>query len=304
MKIIHFLSRRLRGTSGLRGLIAVMVASLLVSGCSGLKVGNVDVGALSSAVARLDGMTDKSQEEEQAIGDQVALTLLQDARIDPRDHVQRYVNQVGQWIVAQSERPDLQWRFIVLDDPGFNAFAAPAGYVFITRGLLDALESEAELAAVLAHEAAHVLRKHHLEAIKTDATLGLLTDIGQVALSAREDNRGGAADSPLTRQLQSEKFIKSVQGLYTRGLDRSDEIDADRIGLILTARAGYDPYALLKVLQKIDSRHADKNVFAVFASRHPPAGDRIAAVTPLYERADLNRDHFRDLPERYRTNLK
>jgi predicted Zn-dependent protease len=89
--------------------------------------------------------------------------------------MERYVNQLGRWISLQSTRPNLPWTFAVLDDPGFNAFAAPGGYIYVTKGLIDRVADEAEVAGILAHEIVHVTSKHHLIALNKAARAGLLT---------------------------------------------------------------------------------------------------------------------------------
>src|SRR5690606_31708209 len=126
-----------------------------------------NLGNVKTAIVGVDA------EEEAAIGFEAAATLLGAAPLLDDDGMQRYVNRVGRWVAMQSERPALSWHFAVIDHPNVNAFAAPGGYVFITRGLLFQLRNEAELAGVLGHEIAHVVQKHHLEALKKQARLEL-----------------------------------------------------------------------------------------------------------------------------------
>ncbi|OYX24853.1 MAG: peptidase, partial [Hydrogenophilales bacterium 32-62-9] len=105
---------------------------------------------------------DYSPEEETRIGKQIAGNLLGAVPLVRDDKLQRYVNLVGNWVALQSGRKDISWHFGVLDTEDINAFAAPGGYIFVTRGLYQRLNNEAELAGVLAHEIAHVTLKHHL----------------------------------------------------------------------------------------------------------------------------------------------
>ena len=111
------------------------------------------------------------------IGRQLSAVLLGSKPLHPDMALQRYVNQLGRWISLQSPRPNLPWTFVVLDDPGYNAFAAPGGYVFVTKGLIDRCADEAELAGILAHEITHVTAKHHLLAIRKTAQSGMLTQL-------------------------------------------------------------------------------------------------------------------------------
>ncbi|HEX2546146.1 MAG TPA: M48 family metalloprotease, partial [Ramlibacter sp.] len=125
---------------------------------------------LSESVDRID------EPKEIEIGRQLAAVLLGSKPLHPDLALQRYVNRLGRWISLQSTRPNLPWTFGVLDDPGFNAFAAPGGYVFVTKGLVDRVD-EAELAGILAHEITHVTGKHHLQALAARARSGLATQL-------------------------------------------------------------------------------------------------------------------------------
>ena len=126
------------------------------------------------------------------IGQQLAAILLGSKPLLPDMAMQRYLNQLGRWISLQSTRPDLPWTFAILDDPGFNAFAAPGGYVFVTKGLMDRVQDEGELAGILAHEITHVTARHHLIALNKAARTGLLT---QVIGSQLKNDLGGMVSS-------------------------------------------------------------------------------------------------------------
>ena len=129
--------------------------------------GNIDLGKALKIVQKVQqATTDIDESQEISLGAGISSNLLGAALPLQNQAVQEYVNHVGRWLSLHTERPDLPWHFAVLDDNNVNAFAAPGGYVFITKGLLARMKSEAELAGVLAHEMAHVLKKHHLQAIK------------------------------------------------------------------------------------------------------------------------------------------
>ncbi len=117
---------------------------------------------------------DYSSEEETRIGRQIAGDLLGAVPLVRDDKLQRYVNLVGDWVALQSGRNDVTWHFGVLDTEDINAFAAPGGYIFVTKGLYKRLNNEAELAGVLAHEIAHVTMKHHLKVLKQSSLIGAL----------------------------------------------------------------------------------------------------------------------------------
>ena len=220
--------------------------------------GAVTAGSKGSDVfdMLLQSVEQIDEAKEIQIGKQVAAVLLGSKPLVPDMAMQRYVNQLGRWISLQSTRPNLPWTFAVLDDDGFNAFAAPGGYVFITKGLMNRLSDEAELAGILAHEISHVTAKHHLTAMSKAARAGLLT---QAISSQLKNNLAGQVSSQL---------LALSRDVYTKGLDQSDEFDADRSGVTLAARAGFDPYGLVAVLQELRTAAPDDGLFALSLSTH------------------------------------
>ncbi len=204
-----------------------------------------------------------SQEDEIAIGRQIAGNLLGAAPLVKDDALQKYVNDVGRWVASQSERPDLPWHFGVIETNDVNAFSAPGGYVFLTRGLYRLLQNEAELAGVLAHEVGHVVRKHHLKLLQQSK----LVDIGGKLLAKR------AGENEAIR-----KLIGSGAEVCARSLDKNAEFEADRIGVVLAARAGYDPFGLPSVLQEIGHFAKDDGAVALLFKTHPAPDDRLARL--------------------------
>jgi len=211
-----------------------------------------------------------SEEEEIEIGRNAAAVLLGASK--PVDDValQRYVNKIGRWVVSQTERPDLPWHFCVLDSSHLNAFAAPGGYVFITKGLLDTMSSESELAAVLAHESAHVLQKHHVKAMTNFSNSGVS---GLLKLASQTQGAQG--------NFMATELVKEVKEMYLRGLDKDDEYEADRMGVIIAARAGYDPFGLATVLQTLDSINPDDETVSLLFKTHPSPQARITELEPV-----------------------
>ena len=180
--------------------------------------------------------------------------------------LQRYVNRVGLWVAAGSSRPDLDWTFVITDSAAVNAYAAPEGYVFVTLGLFLLLESEAELAVVLGHEIAHVTERDHLEALKANLALGVAQDL------LRAEGVEGMDDATLDR------LVTAGVRLYGIGLEREDEFNADRIGIVLAARAGYDPWALLITLTLLDALNPTAPAMSLHSSTHPPPKVRRAVI--------------------------
>jgi Zn-dependent protease with chaperone function len=220
-----------------------------------------------------------------------------------RASLNEYVNKVGKALAANSERPDIRWTFMVLDDPSVNAFSAPGGYVFVTTGLLKAVENEAQLAGVLGHEIGHVTGRHALEGYKLQkaqmCTSALVAEDAERA--ARESGVAsgvnqlqrefGRFGGDFTRALNlpvfdvsnlSAEFIKKLTELIVSGLTkvgngadaesaRKNEFAADEAAARYMSFAGYDPAEYEKLIGKL----ADGG--GIFQP-HPSNKDRIAAL--------------------------
>jgi len=202
-----------------------------------------------------------SKEEEIALGREITGSILGAAPLVKDEVLQRYVNQVGRWVANQSERADLPWKFGVIESADLNAFAAPGGYVLITKGLYQKITNEAQLAGVLGHEIAHVLKKHQLKVLQKQQLLnfgaGKLND-----LLGKNDKL-------------AKKVIGSGAEISARGLDKEAEFEADRIGMVLATRAGYDTYGLADILQVIgQTNQADSSVALLFKT-HPSPDERL-----------------------------
>ena len=209
--------------------------------------------------ALLAGKT--SDEDEVRIGQQIAGNLLGAAPLVKDEPLQRYVNRVGRWVALQSERPDLVWRFGVIESEDLNAFAAPGGYVFVTKGLYRKLRNEAELAGVLGHEIGHVVKKHHLKLLQKSQMSAALGSFFSQQVK----------DGPAVIQ----NLIGNGAEIVARGLDKDAEFESDRLGLVYAARAGYDAYGLPSVLAEIGhSAKSDPKVSLLFKT-HPLPDERL-----------------------------
>jgi predicted Zn-dependent protease len=230
---------------------------------------NFDINRIINSVQNVGKATQEiDQKQEIEIGQDMAARLLGAAPLVDNAPLQRYVNNVGRWLASQSERPDLPWRFGVLDAPQLNAFAVPGGTIFLTRGLVQSMKSEAELAGVLAHEIVHVVKKHHLKAIQKGAQASLAGDALSLAL---DRSRGGSENR--------DKLISFGTEMYSRGLDKSDELDADRLGVVIAARGGYDAYGLPAVLQTLQAMNPADSALALMFKTHPAPGERLDALS-------------------------
>lgn len=219
----------------------------------------VDAGQLGFAL-----FGDYSPEEENRIGKQISGNLLGAVPLVRDDALQRYVNLVGNWVALQAGRKNTTWHFGVLDTEDINAFAAPGGYIFLTKGLYRRLNNEAELAGVLGHEIAHVTQRHHLKVLKKSSLIGAL---GQAASSKAQG---------------SDQMVQNLIGngaeIMARGLDKDAEFEADRVGIVFAARAGYDVWGLPTVLQDMAALPAKDNRTSLLYKTHPHPADRLAAL--------------------------
>jgi len=176
----------------------------------------------------------------------------------PDDTLQSYVHRIGQRIARVCHRPDLSYHFTAVDEPSENAIAVPGGYVYITRGLLERLESEAQLAAVLAHEVGHVVAR--------DTMAAMSRQYGMVALVAAAQVSGAPSDVA-----RGASFISAVLSLQ---YSREDERDADLTGLSYMVQAGYDPEGMVETMEILQELQTVRPV--EFFSTHPNPESRLA----------------------------
>lgn len=240
-------------------IVAAVAFSLMgTASAASLDLGRIfDAGKDAATAAK--GMDEK---EEIEVGREVAGRTLGAAPLVSDPQLQAYVNRVGRWVATQTERPDLPWHFGVLDNPAVNAFAAPGGYVLITRGLYEMLDNEAQLAGVLGHEIGHIVRRHHITVMQKSAALSA------GARLAQRDNRSAFLNN----------LIGTGAEVFARGLDKSAEFEADQIGVVLAARAGYSPYGLVEVLHKLAARGASDASLALLFKTHPTPSERLTQL--------------------------
>src|SRR5437762_990515 len=203
-------------------------------------------------------ITDK---EERQLGEQVSLMLRQRFGVYQNANVTKYVTLVGSMIAQAGTRPNLDWKFIVLDTDGVNAYAAPGGIVHITRGLLGLMKNEAQLAGVLGHEITHINVKHTVRAIQRSKAITM----------GAEQAGSGSLRNELIARLANKAFQTLCDGEFSR----EDENEADQVGVRLATKIGYSPTGIVDTLKQLDARNSgreDRN--GLFAS-HPATKDRI-----------------------------
>lgn len=212
-----------------------------------------------------EGLRKINEQEEIKIGGDLAGMLLGAAPLIDDPAKQAYVNRLGRWLALHSERPGLPWKFGIIDNDDFNAFSTPGGYVLVTRGLFDRMRSEAELAGVLAHEVAHVERKHHLEALQRSLRDQSLSEMRRYFTVSTGNSMADQFSTAL---------LNAGKDLYIKGLDPNAEYEADRIGVVVAARSGYSAYGLGGVLQTLTAT-TDERAYGMHSRTHPLPLERL-----------------------------
>lgn len=175
-----------------------------------------------------------SETEEVAIGRREDPKVREQYGVYNDPALQRYVNQIGQRLAKASHRPGIEYHFLVVDSPEVNAFALPGGYIYVTRGLIGYLGSEAELAAVLGHELGHVTARHSVQQMTAATAAGIGAAVLQIFVP---ETRGAGGDA-----------INVLGSALLSGYGREHELEADRLGAEYLARTGYDPQAMVRVV--------------------------------------------------------
>ena len=203
--------------------------------------------------------------EEQELGAAVSERIRTRYGVVQDAAVHRYLALVGTALAQGSTRPALPWTFVVLDTDGVNAFAAPGGYVHITRGALALIKNEAELAGVLGHEIIHVTEKHTIKAIQKSKA---------VQMGAAETLSGSSS-------LMERAVTATYDNIVERGFGRAEENESDELGVTLANKIGYAPNGLVGFLTTLKDRNKEsKEKRGLFAS-HPEMQERLDRITKL-----------------------
>jgi beta-barrel assembly-enhancing protease len=248
-----------------------------------------------------------SQEDEIGLGNALTASFLGASPLHADAGLQRYVNRVGRWIALQSGRPDLPWTFSVIDTDTINAFAMPGGSIIVSSGLIKRLGSEAELAGVLAHEIAHVVKKHQLAAIQANMKADFWKGVG-TSVAADHVRIGGGAVGSQVGAIAKPYLLDAAgnlikDGFFLRPLDRGLESEADHLAVVLATRAGYDPYGLTGAMQMLAQHQSGGDAASVF-STHPSPADRLADIEKFMPAIEARAKQPQLLEARFRQNVK
>ncbi len=233
-------------------------------------------------------ITDADLAAEISFGREVAAHILGRYQLDRDDKLNRYLNLVGRGVALHSNRSGLDYRFAVLASSTINAYAAPGGYIFVTRGAIANMADEAELAAVLAHEIAHVDSRHIVREVKIkgeggSAQAGLAHLIGAIGDPARVAFK--------------QAVDEALDILFKQGYSHRDEAEADQNGLILLAVTGYDPGGLRRYLAKLETSGDPE--LEIYNRTHPPFAERLAALDRAATETGLDKVTGPILKERF-----
>ncbi|MDP2167996.1 MAG: M48 family metalloprotease [Thermodesulfovibrionales bacterium] len=233
-------------------------------------------------------ITGSDIEEEIRFGREVAAMILGRMGFYDNPAITRYVNLVGQSVALNANRPEIEFHFAVLDSAEINAYAAPGGYIFITKGALGLARDESELAGVLAHEIAHVTERHIVKELNIQAT-----EESPVAGFARLIG-GGSESARLAFHQAAEKAIEI---LFTNGYKREDEIQADTTSVMFAALTGYDPSGLPGYLTRLSGSAGKKT--EVLDKTHPPHTERIGWINEAIAKGGIGGAGLKSNKERF-----
>ena len=213
-------------------------------------------------------------------GKNIAARILGQFKEYKNEKLKRYVSLVGKSLAMNSSRNEIDFHFTVLDADFINAYSAPGGYVFITKGAIKAMRDESELAAVLAHEVAHITEKHIVKEFKIkgrddSATAGISNLLGSSSSSAKV--------------AFAQSVDNAVNKLIKKGFKKKEELEADKTALLLLAATGYDPGSLRRYLKRVKRINKKHHVKSKYKPTHPPTSKRIKSLQRIAKQEGLQR---------------
>jgi beta-barrel assembly-enhancing protease len=259
---------------------AIALAFVLIASPAFAQIGSITkrIGQAQDAKNKMDKLAGMSEKEERQLGERISALLVDRFGVHQDEAVAKYVALVGSVLAQASTRPGLAWEFIVLDTDAVNAYAAPGGFVHITRGALGLIKNEAELAGVLGHEVIHITEKHTVASIDKANRVDVGTDVGTGFVPG-----GGWTQEALNR-FADIGYRVAFENKY----DRNDEMESDKLGIQAANKIGYAPTGLASFLKKIAERNKGmKEPNGWFAS-HPLLQDRIEEMEKTIKKEKLN----------------
>lgn len=237
--------------------------------------------------------TAKDIEEEVNFGREIAARIL--GRVDIADNktLTKYVGLVGKTVALRSNRPEIDYRFAVLNTKEINAYSTPGGFIFITKGALAIMADESELAGVIAHEIAHITERHIVKELNIQAS-----EESPISAFARFIGAGGDPAKAFFNQAVD----KALDILFKDGYKRADELESDKIAVILTALAGYRADGLLRYLKRISEIKGNDK--ANIGKTHPLYEERFSFIQKIMSDEGINPQKGVENAERLINTLK
>ena len=257
----------------LNWLVLLAVAPFLVGGCAAMAVAPVAAIAVKGATKANKASRPITDSEEYYIGRAVAARILSNYKLSQDTKLTEYVNEVGDVVARKSTRPNpfRGYHFAVLDTEEVNAFACPGGIIFVTKGLIKTCKNEDQLAAVLAHEVAHVANKDGINSISKARWTEVWTAMGKEAVTVY----GGSVAAGLVSLFEGtiDDVFKTI---VVNGYSRQAEEKADAAAVTELTSAGYDPGAMVVLLTAMEAK--GKGSTSGIFKTHPPTSERLAKV--------------------------
>ncbi len=230
-----------------------------------------------------------SDEDELILGKRVAAKVIERYGIENAPQTTYYLNLITTAIAQRSNRPDIPYHVAILATDDVNAYACPGGYIFVTRGTLNMVRDEAELAAVLAHEVSHVTERHIINALRNSKLMKVGTEMVAEAFKT---------PGPLLDQMTS----FATDALF-EGLDKSDEYESDEIAIDYLDRIGYDYPAMYDILKLLEIRRT-YGTTKVLDKTHPTPSSRLQKLKASASKLSLEKPSGIRLPNRFATHTK
>ncbi len=285
------------GKIGVAGTSAYALTSIL-QGCVGgdiastvSQVAQYSDSIVKSGKAAMKAAENFTPEQEYYIGRTVGAVVLDKYKPYSNTTVNNYVNTLGQTLAQASDLPETfnGYHMLILDSEDINAFATPAGHIFLTRGMLDCCRNEGELAAVLAHEIGHVQMKHGMDAIDMSRYAKLGAVIFTEGTKVYAENDLAAIVSTFDDSIDD-----IITTMVNKGYSRSSESEADESAVTIMQRVGYNPVSLIDMLEVMDTRLKPEGLD--FAKTHPSPKSRIEYITGII--SSSNKPVFSDVQKK------
>ncbi|MBX7143143.1 MAG: M48 family metalloprotease [Oligoflexia bacterium] len=291
-----------------------IICVILLSSCSG----NTSFSNLGSSLLSSTGLVSSSQadaimkasselaeaatpltdEQEYYLGRGVSATILSKYKLAKNESATQYLNRVGAVVAAVSDKPETfgGYHFAILNSDEVNAVSAPGGFVFVSRGLLKQVHDEDMLAAVLAHEVAHIVKAHGVNAISEGHMSKALVLLGKEAVTS-----AAGQDVQMLTSAFSDSITDVANSLLTKGYSRRQEYEADEYAAELLKRAGYNPHALVKLLEGLKGLEGSSS--GGWMSTHPDAEDRIDEVESVAKDDENSKKNLPVRAQRFKSNM-